>query len=292
MTVAIFNQGVRCAEDDGRSSREFIQWLRTIVDQSNASAGLAAILDDLAALSVVGNPTNAAADASAITAGTDGHVLRRSGTALGFGTLAIGAFADAIITFAKLQNFDALSVLGRSANSAGVGDEIAAGTDGHILRRSGTTLGFGKALTNFITGTATNDNATAGDIGEVIESIVASTAVGSWTGGAAQNITSISLTAGDWDVEGLLTWVNGATPVAASQFYAHITSVSAGIGSADNGYRTADIETLGASSQIAQPLSIRRFSLAATTTVYLVGMAGSVSATLTAGGRLTARRAR
>ena len=36
-----------------------------------------------------------------------------------------------------------LSVLGRSANSTGSVADITAGTDGHILRRSGTTLGFG-----------------------------------------------------------------------------------------------------------------------------------------------------
>lgn len=37
----------------------------------------------------------------------------------------------------------ALSVLGRAANTAGALASIVAGTDGHVLRRSGTTLGFG-----------------------------------------------------------------------------------------------------------------------------------------------------
>lgn len=37
----------------------------------------------------------------------------------------------------------ALSVIGRSANSTGDVDDIAAATDGYVLRRSGTTLGFG-----------------------------------------------------------------------------------------------------------------------------------------------------
>lgn len=55
--------------------------------------------------------------------------------------------ADASITFAKIQNLDALSVFGRSANSAGVGDEIAAGSDNQVLRRSGTSLGFGTVAT-------------------------------------------------------------------------------------------------------------------------------------------------
>jgi biotin-(acetyl-CoA carboxylase) ligase len=53
------------------------------------------------------------------------------------------AVQDAAITDAKISNRTALSVFGRSANSVGVGADIAAGTDGHVLRRSGTTLGFG-----------------------------------------------------------------------------------------------------------------------------------------------------
>lgn len=63
------------------------------------------------------------------------------------GTPSIAAaLVAASVTFAKLQNADALSVLGRSANSAGVLDEIAFGTDGMVLRRSGTTLGAGLDL--------------------------------------------------------------------------------------------------------------------------------------------------
>jgi hypothetical protein len=57
--------------------------------------------------------------------------------------------ADSNVTFAKLPNSAAagLSVIGRSANSAGVFAEIAAGTDGQVLRRSGTAVGFGTIAT-------------------------------------------------------------------------------------------------------------------------------------------------
>ena len=51
--------------------------------------------------------------------------------------------ADKAITNAKLRDSAALSVIGRSANSTGVPADIVAGTSGHFLRRSGTTLGFG-----------------------------------------------------------------------------------------------------------------------------------------------------
>jgi len=53
---------------------------------------------NLAALSVIGNATNGSATPTAITAANDGEVLRRSGTALGFGTIATAAIADATAT--------------------------------------------------------------------------------------------------------------------------------------------------------------------------------------------------
>lgn len=49
---------------------------------------------DSAALSVIGNGTNATADPADIAAGTDGHVLRRSGTTLAFGTVADSALSS------------------------------------------------------------------------------------------------------------------------------------------------------------------------------------------------------
>ena len=56
---------------------------------------------------------------------------------------------DNAVSFAKLANSAAagLSVVGRSANSAGNFAEINAGTDGHVLRRDGTALDFGTIAT-------------------------------------------------------------------------------------------------------------------------------------------------
>lgn len=60
-----------------------------------------------AALSVVGVTGNATANVADIAAGTDAHVLRRSGTTLGFGTVATGGITDSAITNAKLANMAA-----------------------------------------------------------------------------------------------------------------------------------------------------------------------------------------
>lgn len=78
-----------------------------------------------------------------VTSSADDTLLARVAGAIAFSQLTLGMVPDGLITFAKLQDADALSVLGRSSNTAGVLDEIAAGSDHQILRRSGTAIGFG-----------------------------------------------------------------------------------------------------------------------------------------------------
>lgn len=72
---------------------------------------------------------------------------------------------DANVTFAKVQNLSANSVLGRSANSSGVSAPIAASLDGQVLRLSGTTLGFGAislSSANAVSGTLQAGNGGTG----------------------------------------------------------------------------------------------------------------------------------
>jgi len=108
-------------------------------------------LRDSAALSVIGRSANSTGDPADIAAGTDGHVLRRAGTGLGFGQVVAAGIADKAVTNEKMRDSSALSVVGRSANSVGVPADIAAGTDGHVLRRSGTAVGFGQIAAAGIT---------------------------------------------------------------------------------------------------------------------------------------------
>jgi len=72
----------------------------------------------------------------------------------------IAVISDGSITNAKLRDSAALSVIGRAVNSTGVPGDIVAGTDDFVLRRSGTTLGFGQVATGGIA----NDAITTGKI--------------------------------------------------------------------------------------------------------------------------------
>lgn len=62
---------------------------------------------------------------------------------------------DAGVTFAKIQNLNALSIIGRSANSSGVSANISAvAASDSVLRESGSTIGFGTIATGGIANNA------------------------------------------------------------------------------------------------------------------------------------------
>jgi hypothetical protein len=137
-------------------------------------------------------------------------------------------------------------------------------------------------------GTATNDAAAAGRIGEFLSAL--NTSGTTVTAGATTNLANISLTAGDWDVGGEV-WMNYAT--TATEIYAAINTVSAtlpgiSMGSAMAHFAAGGGGNLGANSNV--PLTPCRISIAGTTTVYL--MADVFGGTGTGFGKLMARRAR
>lgn len=147
--------------------------------------------------------------------------------------------------------------------------------------------------TNLIPGTATNDNATAGNIGEYITSTVASNAV-ALTSGNAANATSISLTAGDWDVSGNVFYV-GAASTTVSYAEAAINTTSATRNQANSGTFYAAGGTYfgsvnGSGFTLVAPTT--RVSISSTTTVYLIAFMNFGASTATAGGTIRARRVR
>ncbi len=126
----------------------------------------------------------------------------------------------------------------------------------------------------------------AGFLGEQIRATVTQAAAITLTTLTSANVTSISLTAGIWDVSGVICYGNGAT---GNSFASAITSVSAGLGTAgDNGIGGTASPT--ALQDMSYTIPSFRFTLTATTTIYLVAFAAVVAGTMKAYGRISGTR--
>lgn len=139
--------------------------------------------------------------------------------------------------------------------------------------------------------TTTNDNAIAGAIGEEIKATAAPAAV-SLTTSVDATVTSISLTAGDWEVSGAVNFTTAAT-TSITVMSAGASNVAATLGAQDTYARnTVAAIVPGAGIPFTQVIPAQRFSLASTTTIYLVTRGTFTASTLTAGGTIRARRVR
>ena len=141
-------------------------------------------------------------------------------------------------------------------------------------------------------GTATNDNASAGNVGEYVSSTVSSGSAVSLSNATAANVTSISLTAGDWDVDGVVVFAAAGSTIYSSMI-AWTSTVSVTTPNAPNngGYNLLQV-TFPAGNGAALPVGRQRFSLTATTTVYLGAFGGFTVSTASAYGIIRARRIR
>lgn len=170
---------------------------------------------------------------------------------------------------------------------------VNSGTTGTLATFDGNgNVTFG--ATNAIVGTATNNNAVAGNVGEEVNSTV-STYTNYTTTATYQNIASITLTAGDWDLSAFFTYSsNSATITAASNAIFVVSTTTASASGATEGKNIAYLPqaALLGTSLFSDAIAPYRVSISGTTTFYL-----NTQATFTLGnpqytGSLRARRAR
>lgn len=142
-----------------------------------------------------------------------------------------------------------------------------------------------------ILGTGTNDNACTGCFGEYQSSSVSFASAISVTSNAAKNITSVPLTAGDWDVStiGCMGASGGSVTGTAWCVGPSATSGTRGV-QPDAETCTATMPTTSSSSCLSTPAY--RVSVAGSTTIYLVAFPIFSVGSATAYGRISARRVR
>ncbi len=136
-----------------------------------------------------------------------------------------------------------------------------------------------------IQGITAGTNAPTGYVGELISSIILFGSPLSFTTTVSKNLTSISLTAGDWDVWGNV-WGTGATYIQINQSGISTTTNTL----PDNSLTCYIIAPASTTGQLATPVPQIRVSISSTTTYYLVVNLTGVGAMSGSGGIYARRR--
>lgn len=140
-----------------------------------------------------------------------------------------------------------------------------------------------------ITGVTNASNAGAGIVGEYVSSIVTSGSALPMTSGVPLNVTSITLSAGDWDVSGNV-FTSPEAGTLTSSFQGAVSTASATFPGAAASAITYPAAVAGAFLGLA--CGTTRINVSAPTTVYLVAAAVFSAGTLAAYGVINARRMR
>ncbi|NBW13283.1 MAG: hypothetical protein EBR82_35270 [Caulobacteraceae bacterium] len=210
--------------------------------------------------------------------------------------ITIGVVSD-FNTYGNISFNNVLTNSGRQGIAGGAGDtnlyySVATGGEHRFAVAGATAIGTIKTTGCTFKGTTTNDNAAAGYIGEFASATLNNASKVTLTNATNANVISVSLTAGDWETTGVVYFQqSGSTPTA---YYANMSSTSADLGSSNLGENVSTGATITTAAQAIGSLTppTRRFSLSATTTIYLVAYADFAAGTLYAYGTIRARRMR
>jgi hypothetical protein len=228
------------------------------------------------------NPAGSSSGQAIISTGSSSAPAWSSINAATLGGATFAAPGPIGSTTASTGAFTTLNSVGGALNGS-LGSGTPAGANVTTLNASGLIT---PSSTIGIKGTATNDSAQAGSVGEYV---TASASTVSLTNGTAANITSISLTAGDWDVSGVIQFNPAGTTVMQVQ-NGSISTTSAAQGPLGSNGGISGSQTAGNGATVVTP--VVRLSIASTTTVFLVANTFFSTSTCTGSGVIRARRVR
>lgn len=174
------------------------------------------------------------------------------------------------------------------ATTAMVNSAVTGGSLAGSFATLASSGNFTPSQTNGIVGTTTNNNANAGSVGEYPNQNFTSVAL---SNNSIVNLTSVNLTAGDWDVQCFSQYLgSGSTTWTAAVTWISTTSAAL---PAVGLYNQATLTYSAISSPaFGQFAPVQRELLASTTTVYCSSLVLFSAGTLTATGFIRARRVR
>ena len=191
-----------------------------------------------------------------------------------------------------------ISIGGTGAQTGTIAIAPGTGAEAVTIATTATgvkTVGIGNTVSGSkvnIAGEIDGVAAGAGYIGQPLSSLIPSGSAVSLTTGTPANVTSIALTAGDWDVEGTVDYVASTASIAVSAVWEsgiNTTTAALPTDGTEVFYATpAVIATTSFKTSLVIPRKI--INVSAGTTVYLVTEATFTAGTVTAYGSITARR--
>jgi len=205
----------------------------------------------------------------------------------GIQTILGGYFASGTASCLSIGSGTTCNIAGAILSSSNTNVITGAGTSNY---RTLSFTGSSKTInttTQTIAGTIAGSTTTAPTAGYLGESITANgTNVSIPASGNTINVTSISLTAGIWDVSALSNFV---CPGAVTILSAGISTTSATLG-LTIGDNQANYTAAFSGAQIPMAIPQKRFTLTSTTTVYLCASATFSTGAVNVYGRLSATR--
>ena len=189
-----------------------------------------------------------------------------------------------------------------ASSQGGTGATTSTGSAGSlVLTTSPTlvtpTLGAATATsiafsptTGGIVGTTAADDAGSGYYGEFFYSNIPLGSAVSLTSNTGANVTSIAVTAGDYDAYGLVAWqLSAAGTLSNAAARAFVSSTSA---TSPGNYQNNAFTCKNTQTDFSAPVIPTRFSFSGSSTIYLVCNVTFTSGTCVAYGTLSIRRRR
>jgi len=268
-------------------------------------------------LTATANQTTVSASTGAITTGiasnpilpgTGGVTLPQGNTAARAGGAGTIRFNTQSLVFESTIDGAAWATIDTSASGdvdsiIGTANQIiASNPTGNVTLSLPQSIATSSAVTfasvafsstSGIIGTTTNDDAAAGSVGQEVESIIPFASAISLTTNTPANVTSISLTAGDWDVWGNVGFNgNAATTFSTGEGWVSSTSATVPDLSLFSNRPYGTPTTIFTTDNVCFTVPQRRFKLSGTTTIYLGVFAVFAVNTCSAYGAIYARRRR